>query len=546
MTVAIYARYSSDNQREASIADQFRVCREYAQRKGWKIAKEYSDHAMSGATLLRPGFQAMMQSALRKEVEVVLAESLDRFSRDQEDTAGLFKRLTFAGVSIETISEGDITFLHIGLKGTMNAMYLSELADKTRRGLRGRIEIGRAGGGLCYGYRVLRRIENGTATTGEREIVEEEAAVIRRIFHDYAAGASPKQICKALNAEAIPGPQGALWGPSTIHGNPKRGIGILHNELYVGRLVWNRQRFLKDPDNGKRVARPNPESAWIIKDVPALRIVDDETWKAVRDRYASVQRKWSAAAKASFNQFRRPKYLFSGLTKCGQCGAGFIVHSREQLGCFGARDRGTCSNNLRISRLDVESRVLGALQTKLLRKDFFEEFCREFAKEMNRLRMEQRAGLNMAKRELSKVETRRKKLLDLMLDDVVSTSEGKEEMLGLTARRDELQHQIKTAHEPPPLLHPSMADLYRTKVEQLAAALQADGSRLEASEALRGLIDSIVLTPHEGQLRIELRGNLAAMLAVAQETKRSPETGDLVVPVQLVAGGGFEPPTFGL
>ncbi len=67
MKVAIYVRYSSDKQREASIADQFRVCREYANRKGWKIAQEYSDHAMSGATLLRPGFQAMMQSALRKE-----------------------------------------------------------------------------------------------------------------------------------------------------------------------------------------------------------------------------------------------------------------------------------------------------------------------------------------------------------------------------------------------------------------------------------------------------------------------------------------------
>jgi hypothetical protein len=390
-------------------------------------------------------------------------------------------------------------------------------------------------------YRVLRRIENGAATTGEREIVDEEAAVIRRIFRNYAAGASPKQICKALNKEVVPGPQGALWGPSTIHGNPKRGIGILHNELYIGRMVWNRQRFLKDPDTGKRVARPNPESAWITKDVPALQIIDDETWKAVRDRYASVQRKWSAAAKASFNQFRRPKYLFSGLTKCGQCGAGFIVHSRELLGCFGARDRGTCTNTLRISRLDVESRVHSALQTKLLRKDFFEEFCREFAKEMNRLRMEQRAGLNVAKRELSKVETRRKKLLGLILDDAVPTGEGKEEMLGLTARRDELQHQIKTGYEPPPLLHPSMADLYRTKVEQLAAALQADGTRLEASETLRGLIESIVLTPEKGQLRIELRGNLAAMLAAAQKTKRSPETGDLLLPVQMVAGACAQP-----
>ena len=97
----------------------------------------------------------------------------------------------------------------------------------------------------------------------------EEAAIVRRIFNDYMAGASPKQIAKALNREGMRGPRGALWSPSTIHGNPKRGIGILHNELYIGRMVWNRQRFLKDPDTGKRVARPNPQSEWITKDVPA-------------------------------------------------------------------------------------------------------------------------------------------------------------------------------------------------------------------------------------------------------------------------------------
>jgi hypothetical protein len=207
----------------------------------------------------------------------------------------------------------------------MNAMFLKELADKTRRGLRGRVENGKSGGGLCYGYRVVRRLENGAVTTGEREISGDEAAVVRRIFRDYAAGASPKQIAKTLNKEGIPGPQGALWSPSTIHGNPKRGIGILHNELYVGRLVWNRQRFLKDPDTGRRIARTNPQSEWITKDVPELRIVHDELWQSVRDRYASIQRKWRQSER--FNQFRRPKYLFSGLTKCGVCGAGFIVYS---------------------------------------------------------------------------------------------------------------------------------------------------------------------------------------------------------------------------
>ena len=103
-------------------------------------------------------------------------------------------------------------------------------------------------------------------------------------------------------------------------------------------------------------------------------------------------------------------------------------------------------------------------------------------------------------------------------------------------RRDVLEAQVKAANEPPPLLHPGMADLYRTKVQQLAKALEREDARSEASEMLRGLIDAIVLIPEKGQLRIELRGNLAAMLTAAQKTRRSPETGDLLVPVQLVAG----------
>src|SRR5829696_5295305 len=203
MKAAIYARYSSDNQRDASIADQLRICREFAARQGWTVVQEFTDHAISGATLLRSGFQALMRDALNRRFDVVLAESLDRFSRDQEDTAGLFKRLTFAGVNIGTLAEGDITHLHIGFKGTMNALFLKELAEKTRRGLRGRIELGKAGGGVSFGYRIVRRLENGLVITGEREIVPEEAAIVRRIFKDYLAGVSPKAIAKRLNRDGI-------------------------------------------------------------------------------------------------------------------------------------------------------------------------------------------------------------------------------------------------------------------------------------------------------------------------------------------------------
>jgi vacuolar-type H+-ATPase subunit E/Vma4 len=130
-------------------------------------------------------------------------------------------------------------------------------------------------------------------------------------------------------------------------------------------------------------------------------------------------------------------------------------------------------------------------------------------------KMEQRAGASASKRELERVKREIQKVIDAIVD---------------------LLRQIEAAHEPPPLLHPSMANLYRSKVEELAAALQREDTRLEPSEMLRGLIEAIVLTPQGGQLRIELRGNLAAMSAVAQKTARSPEAGDFVMPVQMVAG----------
>ena len=152
--VAIYARYSSAQQRDASIEDQVRLCEERALREGWPVHEHYADHGISGASLIRPGIQALLRDAAAGRFDLVLAESLDRISRDQEDIAGVHKRLRFAGIRMLTLSEGAISELHIGFKGTMGALYLRDLADKTRRGLRGRVEAGRSGGGNSYGYDV--------------------------------------------------------------------------------------------------------------------------------------------------------------------------------------------------------------------------------------------------------------------------------------------------------------------------------------------------------------------------------------------------------
>jgi DNA invertase Pin-like site-specific DNA recombinase len=208
----------------------------------------------------------------RAGLRILLAESLDRLSRDQEDIAHILKRITFRGGRIVTLSEGEINELHIGLKGTMGALYLKDLADKTRRGLRGRVEAGKSGGGNSYGYDVMRGLgPNGLPLTGERRVNAPEAAIVRRIFEEYAAGVSPREIAKRLNAESVAGPSGNAWGPSTIHGNRQRGTGILNNELYIGRLVWNRLRYVKDPETGRRVSRLNPKAGLIVQNVASLR-----------------------------------------------------------------------------------------------------------------------------------------------------------------------------------------------------------------------------------------------------------------------------------
>ena len=190
--------------------------------------------------------------------------------------------------------------MHVGLKGTMNALFLKDLADKTRRGLRGRVEAGKSGGGLCFGYEVVRSVDTaGQPINGERRIKPEEADIVRRIFHEFAIGHPPRRIALKLNSEIVPGPLGRSWGDTTIRGHVIRGTGVLNNELYVGRLILNRQRYLKDQDTGRRVSRRNAESDWVVVEVLELRFIDDALWQQVRDRQAELSKIFAASNNAT-------------------------------------------------------------------------------------------------------------------------------------------------------------------------------------------------------------------------------------------------------
>ena len=548
---AIYARYSSDLQREASIEDQNRICRERAAREGWSVYKYYSDHGISGASLIRPGIQKLLQDALEGRFDIIVTESLDRLSRDQEDIAHIFKRINFAGGRIVTVSEGEINELHIGLKGTMGALYLKDLADKTRRGLRGRVEAGKSGGGNSYGYDVVRGVgPDGQPLTGERRINAQEAAIVRRIFEDYAAGVSPRAIAKRLNAEGVPGPSGGTWGPSTIHGNRLRGTGILNNELYIGRLVWNRLRYVKDPETGKRVSRLNPESGWIVQSVAALRIVDQDLWERVKTRQGALEAGRRSGESPGYWERRRPRYLFTGLMRCAVCGGGIVHFNKVYIGCANARNKGTCGNKATMRRDDLETAVLDGLQNRLMEPARTRIFCEEYARAMNRLHAEHNAQRTADADALSKAERDLARLVQALLDGVPASA-VREKMAELEARRDALRNRLAASEDVSVRLHPNMAEYYRTQIADLRAALTEAGSRTQAAEIVRKLVDRIELSPvvRSGRktLSVSLYGRLAGILAMATKAKAPLDESDVPMRVtKLVAGVGFEPTTFRL
>jgi site-specific DNA recombinase len=437
MRVSIYARYSSDKQREASIEDQVRLCEERAAREGWRVVKRYTDHAISGASLMRLGIQALMQDAQSGKFDLVLTESLDRISRDQEDIAGVYKRLRFAGVKIYTLSEGEIAELHIGFTGTMSALYLKNLGEKTWRGqsgrVRGRVRAGKSGGGNCYGYDVVRSSSKaGEPERGDRCVNDKEAVIVSYIFNEYAAGKSPKTIAHALNKRKIPGPTDRAWGPSTINGNWRRGTGILNNELYIGRLVWNRLAYIKNPDTGKRVSRPNNKSALIITDVPELRIIDQDLWERVKERQQSLRKL------PSFHERQRPRMLLSYLLKCGCCGGGFSKVSQNHYGCSTARNKGTCYNRLTVRQDTLEGLVIGALQSRLMDPALLAEFCDEYTRHLNRVRTEKNASLGATRGELARLTKQRENIIQAIKDGVPAT-EVKDDLARIVMRREELE-----------------------------------------------------------------------------------------------------------
>jgi site-specific DNA recombinase len=537
MRAVIYARYSSDLQREASIEDQVRICRARAHLEGWDIVEIFTDQAISGSTLLRPGYQALMAFVRRGGADVVVAESLDRFSRDQEHIAAFYKQISFGRARIFTLAEGDVSELHIGLKGTMGALYLKDLAAKTHRGLEGRVRAGRSIGKAPYGYRVVRRLgENGEPERGLRAIDEAQAVVVRRIFADYAAGVSPRSIARALNTAGVPGPAGGIWHDTVIRGRASRDDGMLRNHLYVGRLVWNRLKSSKDPLHGTRVRRANPAADIVATATPDLAIIDITTWNTVQERLVadalpakpdtlSANQGRSSSTVGPFWERRRPRRLLSSKVFCGLCGKKFTRVGKDYLACPSHRMDG-CRNAVRPRRARLEAAVLAAFTGRLMQPHLVDAFIEEFNAAWVKLRAESKGDTGQYRREMQDMEKRIRNLVDALADGI-RAPDIQSRLDQFMQRRAELETLLAVPAAITPLLPANLGEVYRAKLATLQAALAGPDST-EAREAARRLIDKVIITPAsnpDDPAEIELVGDILGMLCLGGlQTNPTEET----------------------
>jgi len=529
MRAALYARYSTDQQNPRSIGDQVHAGHRYAEKIGATVVRTFDDAAISAAAMSnRPGMTALMQAAANGEFDVVIAEELSRLTRDGGHSWDIFYDLSALGVEINTIAEGRVDELAIGLKGTMNALERKATGARVRRGLSGVARDGRAPGGISYGYRVKKEYDaKGEPIRGLREIDPEQAGIVRRIFAEFNAGSTAHQIARRLNAERIPGPKGGHWTADSIAGAPSRPSGTLQNHLYKGEIVWGRKTWSKDRRSGKYRSRAGDKADVVRQPAPDLAIVDTEAWDAAQRRLAEIRAAVALAANPS--AANAPKRLLSGLVKCGSCGATMkTVGADHRYRCTTRKNGGptACPNSRGALADRLETEVLDELRRDLLHPEVIEAVIQEYRTAQAKKAKIGQSRRQVVERELGEVKRRAERLLN-MPPELLSGPSVAGKLKELDTRRialeAELAMELTKARVVP--LHPNAAGLYRTLVEDLRRQLRGGGTaeRDAARVALRKVVRAVVIHPEEGagKYRVQIDGDLTGLIPMIAARRKA-------------------------
>lgn len=503
MIAASYSRYSTDMQRRESIEDQERKSDRLSTDKvNLAISLRYRDHAETGWNPKRSDYQRMLNDAKNGEFQVLVLDDLSRLGRDPDERGQVIRRLEFLGIRIISCDGYDSTLplqqrvITRSARGMIDSMYSIDLAEKTRRGLAGQALKGFNAGGRSYGYRSVpilsdtERDEYGRAkiVAARREIDPDQAAIIREIFELFARGWSPRSIAQELNRRGVPSPRSGTWAFSAIYGDKVRsGVGILNNPLYIGRVIWNRSEWVRDPDSGKRKRKERPQSEWIVREDESLRIVPMELWDAAQRRIMASTMHGGSRGKA------RPKTLFGGLLRCGSCGGSVVAVNAHSYGCAAHRDRGgvVCQGVL-VSRSKTERLLVEDLQADMLSPLRLSQLHSDVRELLRTRRVAVDGVLAETRRRMAQVETEIANIVAAIKAGAYSQV-LQSELARLEAERERLQtamSQPATQDGLVPNEIPRLVERHRRMVEDLRDALarRSERSRAILAEALGDVV----------------------------------------------------------
>lgn len=508
MTAAIYARFSTDKQSEASIADQFRVCEVRAAAEGVAVTARHGDNGISGSTPVaqRPGGRALLADALAGRITVVLVESLDRISRDQVELERTVRRLEHRGIRIIGVSDGyDSTAASRkvvrAVRGIVAELYLDDLRAKTHRGLAGKAAAGYSAGGRSYGYR------SEPDGRGFRLVVDEgRAEWVRWIFARYADGWSAQRIAHELNVRQVPAPRSGSWAASCLYGSAKQGTGLLNNELYIGRVIWNRRQWVKDPDTGRRQKVERPCSEWQVYEDPALRVVSDELWQAARQRRATPRRNGGGAGKGG-----AARTLFGGLLRCGACGGAVTATSARHYSCVARKDRGpTVCPGVSAPREATDQRLLTMVRKDLLGPDAVARLQRRLADISSTVAAAEKQAARARRARLDELDREIANFVRTIADGLSSPA-----VTAALQRAEAERSTLESSAAPPApeISAAAVAETYRRRLFDLERALDVDRER--ARHLLAELIGRVSIVREGERVFADVEMEQPARLLVA-------------------------------
>lgn len=295
----------------------------------------------------------------------------------------------------------------------------------------------------------------------------------------------PRTIAAELNALGVPSARGKTWSLTAISPDAKHA-GILGNPIYNGRQIWNRAKWIKDPLTGRRKRILRPESEWVITENPELKIVDDDTWNAARERTlktrARTARQRVNLRRACISGGREPKYLFSGLLRCGCCGSSYVVVDRYRYGCSAQKDRGSaaCSNDIKIPRDVIERTLLTGIKKELLSEQAYRAFEAEVRSQLKSAQPD----IGEARRAAAKAQAEVDNIIGAIRQGII-TPATKRALEDAEARLDAAKRRIKEIETwQPTQMLPRAKQIYRTLTERLERIEDVANAR----KALRSIL----------------------------------------------------------